>query len=767
MQVLGAHYAPPKDLVLQKDIQNFTNYFARPHLITSGVLPSTRSQIWEQAWSPNSIFNVTLPASGNRVLGAFGARFTMVFTLQVAATPFHQGMVVLGAEYYSGAVNTRGKYPVSCTNLPHVRCDISTNTMVQLRIPFLAPTDYMAIGDPSYYLSSSLNAVLPVETVAGMAPPTYKLYVHLEDVQLFGVRPYSVQPYLPPALLAKEEAVEQSGGKGPFEKEFENESHPFSSGLGALGRSVRWIAKGVPSLASIAGPASWALGKAAGAARYFGYSKPQITDPPHRMLMTTGALENNVDVPACVQVLAPIAENHLSVSPSFGNTDVDEMSLKYVLSQYNQLAVGRLTTSDSHGSLIWAFTVEPNSAMFRTSNNMPVLNVSNWWSASQVVQPTGFAYFGRMFAMWRGSLKLRFTFAKTKMHAGRVAVTYIPRQPSSGTSLEIVSYASGFQPEGYHAIFDLKDSNVFEFKVPYVSNMPWAHVATNTGTVSLQVIDPLIASAVVAPSVQFLVECACDSDFELAFPLSSSNVPSPDSAPVEQSGGVSVSYKEDVCESTMGECITSLKQLIMIPSTYQFQYAGKKTTADIMPWYYQASLPASAGTHGFGGQIACCYSYVRGSTDIHIYTPPDQNLMYSRIFMRLATQNSTDAAQYVSCAPHVFGTRGAIHVRCPSYQHTPRIPSRLMSNLVGTWNLTYDSTADTFPNGTVQLTGPMYGTAVPVILPRMYLEYTGTTNVPVVVRRNAGDDAMATQYIGPPPVKSVADNDTIGYSNVG
>lgn len=115
------------------DLQNLNSYFSRPVSLNRSTISSNRSVLYlKEVTHLSTIF----PRFSDRVLGAYGMRYTMVFTLQVAATPFHQGVLAMTFQYGDAALNNVVGSIARCTNLPHVRLDLSSETMVQLRVPF-------------------------------------------------------------------------------------------------------------------------------------------------------------------------------------------------------------------------------------------------------------------------------------------------------------------------------------------------------------------------------------------------------------------------------------------------------------------------------------------------------------------------------------------------------------------------------------------------------------------------------------------------------
>lgn len=773
VSVLGAHYTKPTSENLQLDLQDLKEYFRRPRLILSGTFSlGTSLRITSIPMAVSDIFSTYFPNGLLRLTGVYGVRFHMVFTLQVATNPFHQGLLALAYQplYDSSATTTfdRSSFSATVTNLPHVRLDLSQSTMVQLEIPFIYDHEFMVLreGDQDDLGRLSLNSLLPIIAPAGTSPPTYKLLMHLENMELIGVYPEDTSTY-----------VLQAGRK-PMNEEFENEAYPFSSSLSALSRSVKWISRGIPAISSIAGPTSWFLSKTAGAVRSFGFSKPQVQEPLMRVNRMAGVAEHNVDVPSATVMVGPMASNQLKVDPSFAFSDVDEMSFPYILGQWGQIYRASLTTSDAINTRLYTTVVSPSYFWFRAPGapssgqyRAPILSGA---TANSFLPSHVFAL-ASMFRQWRGSFKLRFTFSKTKMHGGRILCTYFPYRTigvygdAAPTVRVPLSVGTLPQPFTSSAIFDLRDNNVFEFDVPFVSKLPHVDFLDGTGFVTLTVLDPLQAPSVVSNSIDYLVEVKCNPDFEVSIPTAVRYPAHANGTPKYQSGRVVSTVASNVCELTVGESLNSVKQLISIPKASRQGFAANNAVTQmlIMPWFYQPlqSVLVPGPTNftpeafGFGGNIANWYIFARGSTDAHAYSTAVPKLVLS--FSAAPSNNNgvttINTPNNVSAAnlPTVFEySTGVAHCRFPAYMRLLRWVSTALNNNVWVGRIV-DANAN-----------PAIGSGDPsssVVYPRLNVQnFTGATQ-PLHITRSAGDDAMLGLYCGPPPFALLSANSTASY----
>lgn len=743
VEVLGNHYVSQVLSGTEADIQNLTRYFARPRLIAQGTVDTgIRDRLWFQMFSPQFLIRQYTTVGFDRLNGVYGLRFKVVFTLQVASTPFHQGVLALSWQY--GDVATcgyaRATHSFTCTNIPHVRMDLSNTTMIQLEVPFLHYTDFVRKVSNDPYGTISLNAILPVASVPGMSPPTYKVLMHLEDLELVGVEP-----------LATTQVTLQAGA---LAKEYNSDAYPFSSALSSASTALKFLSKGIPRLSSVMTTASWFLGKAAGVASAFGYSKPQICEPPNRITTIGGVLEHNIDVPSQAVVLAPFVTNRTLIDPTVGCSDIDEMSFSYILSQWSQICASSLDVTAAHATTLYATQICPMFFWARETSTIPAANVRVDLNASSTtcILPSNILMLASYFRYWRGGLTFRFTFGKTKMHGGRVLVSYVPHasEVDAGKALAPEVSSTLMQPTGHSAIFDLRDDNVFEFHVPYTGVSPYVSIYDSVGSLTLCVMDPLQAPSVVSNAIPFLVEIKADSDFEFASFKGPSGIHNPGGVVSLQSGVMST-YNDKVSQYTVGEAFTSIKQLISMPCQFNLRHKGYTYDYDFPPWYYHPKLPSNnlfvpEGALTVSGNLSTCFLFARGGSDLHVYQAQDSNSATTSVFMhdvRDATNNDC-----VSTSPYVISHDGHLHVRCPHYGKLARVSPHAYNDVV--WKVTSDVSG--VPPTERLLALPNAKDTLAPIVPRLrctYLSNSGTSGL--LVKRAAADDAVLAHYMGPSP----------------
>lgn len=792
VDAFGDHYVRPKQVFAQTELQDLTKYFARPRIFLSGDLNTNKTTLAQQDINTAFLFTTLFPSS--RLAGVRGLRFKMVFTIQVAAQPFNAGLLVAAFQYTPFRSSVFGyervTTPQTCTNLPtHVRLDVSTSTQVQLHVPFLWNSDYMP-NPPSLnvaYGRFAINQVLGSNVVSPAIQPTFRCFLHLEDLELIG----GVPEKFAATTLQSSKVI-----RGPVESEYDNDAKPLSSALMAGSKMVRYLGYGIPSLSSLAAPASWFLGKSAGVAKYLGYSKPQIQDPILRTFRTRNAQETNVDVPSATLMVAPFVSNHLPVDPAFGATDVDEMALSYVLGQYTQVFSGALLASANNATVIYGAQLSPSTLWYRENltgissgplGNIRIPTLSGPTANSFI--PSGITFWAQMFSYWRGPIKLRFTFAKSKMHTARLIAAFVPDIADTGSNViqrpaSEVTGSGFFGTSGQTAIWDLKDGNVFEFECPYMGPAAYLPFTDGMGAFTVSILDPLKQPASAPALVPFVVEVCAGKDFSLSKFAGPLFAPHEYPTPRLQSGKI-VTFEKDMTQETAGEAFVSVKQIISLPHTNLLDYSDDASVA-IVPWFYNRTYPNTVpGPLGNemrpvsftpGGSAATCYLFAKGATDAHFYTlgtSTTPTALYRAIQYPgtggYSVASAPSASTWVgsrpnSSTPSANEVGPAAHFRFPLYNIVRRICPSLLNNLI--WN----------PTTIAQSQAPVVGqfSISDVSIAASGAPYSGTNRFQAFFSRAAGDDAALAHYMGPVPlvlpstnVGNIYDPDSINYYTPG
>ena len=519
-----------------EEIDSIKRYLARPVPLYQDNLFTTEGNIISFNFNnPTDFSNRFTSQQFNKLIGATGWRATLQFDLVVTSSAFNQGIVNLSFQYGTNVGNLarNSQFPLT-TNLPSVRLNVAEQTRVSLSVPYVSMREYWpinAIGQFNHdYGIVSLDMLARTRVVAGQDTPTFTLYISAHDVELIGISPTVTSSFVLQSGLRTQRDVDRKQSRDVVSDELKSEG--IVSGILSAGANLASAVGRVPSLAPIAGSADWFLRSSAKVASSFGFSRPRVEKESQRMVRYAYAGEGQVDMPFAGFPLSPFSSNKLSVSGATGCVDEDQMSFDYIFSKYAYVYLGNFSSSNAVGDTIYASPVSPSHFWFRSKNagtgtatgNLP-LKASNT-ATENAFLPSHLCYVGSHFRYWRGGLKFKITFSKTKLHGGRVLFAYTPYDGALGAATPTsttVRTPGSTNPitTGLSLVFDLQDSSEFEFEVPYLSSEPYCRYFNKIGDVSMRVVQPLRGNGTVASTVDFMVEVCASPGFEFAVPAPS------------------------------------------------------------------------------------------------------------------------------------------------------------------------------------------------------------------------------------------------------
>lgn len=784
------------------DVQSVKEYLARPRMIASGPISTGAGFLTTLRINNSSALrNLVNPVQWDRLKGAVGMRCTLKFTLVVAATPFHQGILNLNWQYATDSdvfpLHARGSFLPTSYNLPKVLLDMAETTMVALDVPYVSHLEYFPIDVNSdvlsYYGNISITKLTNPRVVVGQSTPEFSLYISLHDIELIGAVPYTSRF-----------VILQSGSSGKTSGISRTHAEMKRGGLISKAlESTANVAKAlsyVPSLSAVGGTADWFLRAASKVASSFGYSKPTDENKPMRINRITYAGDSHIDMPFQGFTTTPFVTNKLAVNSALGCTDDDQMAMDYVLTKPSLVFRGQMSETDAVGSTLYGSFVCPNYFWYRDkefAGGVPTGNLPIPQNATGTVNaffPSTLLYVANNFRYWRGDIKFKVTFSKSKMHGGRIQFAYFPfvsvpaANQQLGNGILAPEAASGLvQPTGMTTVFDLRDGNSFEFTCPYMCTDPYLPVEGATGCVSMSIVNQLRAPGVAASTIDFLVEVSAVEGFELACfcPATIGGLQPTGAINATYQSGASSELKlfdkvDDASQNIIGERFLSLKQLAMIPAFAGGDIANAAIIRVTMtPWFKLNGVPVTA-PFGITGndtalwlnspclRVASLYAFANGATNYQYVRDggPTINATASAYqFPNTSGTTFTEVAglwnrnQNSSGGVLMFETSETSRWTVPTFSRYARIPVVQAFSALGGWQRALAPGGD----GRVNYNPAFFNNRVDLTL----RNGSGSSRR-FVIGRSASDDARASQFIGPPPcalylatatVSPVADGD--------
>lgn len=643
--IRGKHFAPnPLHIRDKTSITELTDYLSRPFAIGFGAFDQIALSNMIAISLQYTPYFSRLP-NWYKLDNVLGFRATVVFKLQVLATPQHSGILRMTYEPFIGTRNTAVS-PLGISYLPHAQLNLADNTEMTFKIPFIQRQNWFYNKTNTTLGQFSLFNLTPAGLATGVLPAKYRLWTWLEDIELQGTAPSSV-------------IVNQSGRTKLSTSVVHKPSAPakevppanLSSILSSASHALRFIGKNIPSLASFTGAPAWALGTAAGWAASFGWAKPRSTSTVMKIFRSRNTYQHNVDGIDNSYNLALAAENSLAAS-AMGGTQVDEMSFGYTNSRWGILSTISLA-AQATDTFLYRMRVAPKYWYWTGTDNIVIQPLTG------TIQPTQLLYLADDFQVWRGTTKVKLTVGSTKFHNARLVVGFIPTQNNT------IVIGDTYGTDYLQVIWDLKSQTTLEFDIPYINPSNFLDVALHTGTFFIKVLDTLVYPTNVAASVTILVEIAGGEDFEVAIPRTPTLFSN-------QSGNniVTTTTYSSPAELCVGEKVLSCKQLI---SRAMFSTIVPMNTNILF-----SNLNMVANTAGSNLlKWKACYAMWRGSYNYHFLS----NSPSSQITAMLS---NPIGAYYDFTSNIMVSEDKSLHVSIPFYSTNPTVTKNSVDSIAPT-----------------------------------------------------------------------------------
>jgi hypothetical protein len=423
--------------------------------------------------------------------GFQGIRGSITLRLQATANPFQQGLLKL--QFYplyifDKSFTYRQLAPESWSYWPAVELNLGKETACELRVPFTLPVSFCELTTSVAQLRPQMGGIFvkvysPLKTGAGTATVGWNLYAHWneDDLELFNPTPNIYQSGHSGKQLVHKTTL-------PAEKE--KKSTSISDSL-ALGATIASMASGIPVLADIAGPTSWALRVASRVASALGFSRPPIDEKPIFVVQSAFPYSNNVEGPDVSMPLSLTIQPTLKFEPKLGGKTEDEMTIDSFVTKFGYNSTINLDSTSAAGVVLLNFLLGPANQ-----------------TAGEILYPKPFQMLSSLFNFWRGNIRIRIKFIKTKMHTARLQFSFYPGVYTAQTLA---------QSEYVHReVVDISNVDELIYELPFTSQFPY--IATQLmapslhnsyyGSFQIQVVNPLTCPSSVANNIDMIIETA-------------------------------------------------------------------------------------------------------------------------------------------------------------------------------------------------------------------------------------------------------------------
>lgn len=451
---------------------------------------------------------MTNPMYRDKLRGFLGFRATTVIRLQVNSERFQQGRLILHylpmARYYRPErLATALQNLSTITQQPRVDFDLSTDTEVKLRIPFINVMNYYNLQTTEGVFGTFYVTVYsPLVSPSGPSDVSYSIWCHFEDVEVDFPTYYTQMAISSNRRSKTDPTIDEAdaAGVGPI------------SGLASKISKATGIMSEIPLLSSFTAPVSWAADVFSRSAKAMGWSKPTHMAAADRAVLAQFANMATIDSVDMSQKLSLSNEQHLENLAGFAGTDVDEMAFGYLAKIPAFINVANWSTVAAEGTELGSYECCP----IRLKGGY--LQSDGTVNKSLDVYPPG-GYIANLFNYWRSSITFTFKIVKTEFHSGRLVFAFAPYKMGPGATF---TYANS--QYCYREVVDIRSTTEVKFTVPFASTQPYLRKTEYLGYVKVFVLNPLRAPDTVSSTVSILAEVSYGDDFEVAWHVPPSTV---------------------------------------------------------------------------------------------------------------------------------------------------------------------------------------------------------------------------------------------------
>jgi hypothetical protein len=586
------------------------DFINRPYPVVSGTAVIGSSSITAAIGIDEN--NFIPPQSLLNITGVTGFRGTLCFSVVFSAPAQVAGIFKLAIlPLNNGDIQSPALATFYASQLPQVEINLAEINNGTIKYPFSFDLDYLRVNPTNVlnYCSAWLVPYIAPTGPSTIASVPFTIYQWVEDFETLSAGVATLTAIIPQMDKTEFEAV------GPISMVMKYASK-IANGIGGA----------LPLVSHYTRPLSWILNGVGSIAAQFGWSKPNMATAKTVFAVSGRGYNNCLTVDTC-QELALYGNNEVEPLSGIMGNDIDDMTICALTCIPTPIARSILLTTDVIGHFAWTSSVSPRKFYFQSSTTgAPWFQADNPSTTTNVsVLPSPIYAFASMFSAWRGDLVFRFKFARTKFMSGRLLIGYNPKPDSKDGE---VPNASRYDFGG--EIVDLRTTSTYDLLVPYQYYRDFTPTAFglgpryNTGSVFIQVVDPLVVPPDGPQSVVFIVEVFSKCGLSFANPMSMQISVAPVGTPI-----YAQMDKSDPRKFVSGEAILSIKQLIARLSL-RLLSPGITTISDDN-WQYRTPSVFTTiwtGNHTSFEFFSYAFKFWRGSTILRVFGSPT-NIFWS------------------------------------------------------------------------------------------------------------------------------------------
>lgn len=458
--------------------QQLGNFFQRRTLINQRTFTSTDvANTLLQQFDPHGLFFSSVPIM-DKTKNFKYFRGTLKITVTSSFPSGAYGLYCVSAVPEGGpvlasiaGVGTRIGETLpyqQCLHVPHVLIRVENATDGVITLPFIYPYDYCTINSTPTIHTVSVWCLQPVTSAMADTTLTGNMTIYAEFLPDFEM----VVPV-------------QQGKKGGVGSQVKHAAGTISS--------IATTLSSVPVIGEFAAPIAAGAAAVSSVLDWFGFTRTTHQKTPETTIPRLFSNVANIDCEDTGEICALSVSNTISFDPRIGGGQAeDEAAFESIFQHWTQVDQFTWTNAQTAGTTIGSFNVSP----FYT-------NSASAYNATIALTSAG--YVGLPFSHWRGDMEYMVIIPVSMFHRGKIQFVWAlsnalgahdPTNQMYNIIMDVTAQTDLKFSVGYSLQQPTCESRVHSSTYPAISSTSWFN-----GTVSVRVVNPLIAPVDSAPTV--------------------------------------------------------------------------------------------------------------------------------------------------------------------------------------------------------------------------------------------------------------------------
>lgn len=373
----------------------------------------------------------------------FLLRCNLKIKVVINASPFHYGALLMAykpmyntslpANIDTSVTGTSADLQnVAFSQLPRIYVYPQTSQGGELMLPFLWPREWLDITSATNTTRMGTVFIRPMTTLrfanTGTGPNcNVQVFAWAENVELSG----------PTVKLSMQSKRDEYGViSGP--------ASAVAHAMGALSKA--------PVIGPYATTTRLGAQAVSEVAKAFGYTNVPVIDDVHSFTPQPFPHFASPEIGTAIEKLTIDPKNELTIDPkALGLDSGDELLIENIVKRESYLALFNWTIANVPDDILFSMRVTPYLERADAGTNQTI------------VQMTPMSMIARLFAYWKGDIKLRLKFVCSQYHKGRLRVSWDP--------VGAIGSTADSTTEVFTQIVDLAECTDITFNIPYMQDL--------------------------------------------------------------------------------------------------------------------------------------------------------------------------------------------------------------------------------------------------------------------------------------------------------